>query len=277
MDSIAVLMIDDNPAFLRVTSDFLNAEGDVHVVGTATKGGDALTLVRQRKPQIALVDIAMPDISGLKLVPMLRREHPNLGIVMLTMMSSAGFRQASLRAGANAFIPKARMRIELLPTIRRLAQTPSDEASSAPEITAEPQNTQPRILIIEDDRSLREIYQKALTASDYDVDAAGSLPEARGYLSSQHYDVVMCDIHLGDDRATSLLREFSGPLIGSGAQIMMVSGEPQYQAVCQEMGADFFMVKPVAISTLLSLIDRLTAQTIREKLLKATCRASAVG
>lgn len=265
MDSISVLMIDDNPAFLRVTSEFLDGGGDVHVVGTATKGKDALALVRQHKPQIALVDIAMPDVSGLELVPTLRSEHPNLGIIILTVMSSAGFRQASLRAGANAFIPKARMRTELLPTIRQLAQRPPSAAYSAPEMTTDPQNAQPRILVIEDDPSLGEIYRKAITSADYDVDAADNLATARGYLSTKHYDVVVCDVHIGDDRATHLLREFAETLIGSGSQIMMVSGEPQYQAVCQEIGADLFMVKPVAISTLLSLINRLTAHPMTQR------------
>jgi DNA-binding response OmpR family regulator len=120
-------------------------------------------------------------------------------------------------------------------------------------------------LVIEDDPSLGEIYRKAITSADYDVDAADNLATARGYLSTKHYDVVVCDVHIGDDRATHLLREFAETLIGSGSQIMMVSGEPQYQAVCQEIGADLFMVKPVAISTLLSLINRLTAHPMTQR------------
>ena len=65
---------------------------------------------------------------------------------------------------------------------------------------------------------------------------------------------------MGDGRGTDLLREYSSRLYTSGAQVIMVSGQSQYRDTCKEMGADFFLDKPVAVSTLVALVDRLTAR-----------------
>ena len=62
------------------------------------------------------------------------------------------------------------------------------------------------------------------------------------------------------DNLHRLLREYAEVFATSGTQIVMVSGESHYRDVCEEMGADFFLEKPVAIGTLVGLVDRLTAR-----------------
>ena len=69
-----------------------------------------------------------------------------------------------------------------------------------------------------------------------------------------------CDIHMGRERGTDLLRDYSSELFSSGTQVVMISGEARYRDMCEEMGVDFFLEKPVAMSTLVALADRLTAR-----------------
>jgi DNA-binding response OmpR family regulator len=116
-----------------------------------------------------------------------------------------------------------------------------------------------RILILEDDADLCRLFSKALRASGYEVYPATTLEEARALLVQIPVDVFLCDIHVGRERSTDLLREQLDTLRQHGTQVIMVSGEAQYRPMCEEMGVDFYMEKPVAIGPLVKLVDRLTA------------------
>lgn len=260
MIPISVMLVDDNPTFLRVAAQFLEAHEGVTVIGTADGGEQALTQAEALQPQIILIDLAMPDLPGLKAIPRLREMLPDVGIVALTVMNTKSFQAAALKAGANAFIPKAAMRTELLPIIRQIAQANGKaDVETAINFPAHRMTLQ-RILVMEDNHHLRRLYSKALSAAGYDVHPAKTLQEARDLLAQMRFDLLICDIFMGSERGTDLLDEYAETLFTSGAQVVMVSGQPQYRSVCQEMGADFFLEKPIAISTLVALADRLTAR-----------------
>ena len=123
MNPISIMLVDDSPTFLRLARQFLEAHEDMLVVGTATGGEEALARAQELRPQVILVDLAMPDLPGLQAIPRLRTALPEAGIIALTVMNSNGFRQAALGAGANCFISKTAMRKDLLPAIRHVAQS----------------------------------------------------------------------------------------------------------------------------------------------------------
>jgi DNA-binding response OmpR family regulator len=114
-----------------------------------------------------------------------------------------------------------------------------------------------RILIMEDDLGLRRIYTKALKKSHYKVDEAPSLHAARELLNKNQYDIFICDIHMGRERGTDLLSEFSEKLNEANTQVVMCSAYGQYRYLTEEMGADYFLEKPISLGTLLTLINRL--------------------
>lgn len=260
MEPISVMLVDDNPVFLRATTQFLEAHDDVVVIGTASRGDEALERIEDLKPQTILIDLAMPGLSGLATIPRLRHLMPEVGIIALTVMNSEGFRHAALIAGADVFIPKAIMRTHLLPAIRELAQ--SDRKGAAEKVaplTGTASNELHRVLVMEDDKYLRHLYSKALHKAGYKVHSAGTIKEARNLLANFRFDVLLCDIQMGSDRGTDLLDEHIDDITTSGAQVIMVSGHPQYREACAEMGADFFLEKPVSVGTLVTLVNRLTA------------------
>ncbi|MBW8012136.1 MAG: response regulator [Chloroflexi bacterium] len=114
-----------------------------------------------------------------------------------------------------------------------------------------------RILIMEDDPGLRRIYSKALGRTNYKLDLAPTVLDAREMIKKNKYKLFICDIHMGRERGTDLLTEFSDQLRESGTQVIMVSAYGQYRTLTQEMGADFFLEKPISLGTLLTLIDRI--------------------
>jgi DNA-binding NarL/FixJ family response regulator len=122
MKPISVLLVDDNPVFLRITTRFLQQHGDVVVVGAAGGGQEALALVQELKPELVVIDLAMPGLSGLATIPLLQVVLPEVGLIALTVLDTNGYRQAALGAGANDFVPKASLDTDLLPAIQRVAQ-----------------------------------------------------------------------------------------------------------------------------------------------------------
>ena len=122
---ISVLLVDDNPIFLRILTRFLEERSrlEVIVVGSADGGEKALVKAPLLKPQVILVDLAIPDIHGLELIPRLRALMPDARIIALTLMDPLSYRDAVMTAGADEFVSKATLETDLLPAIRRLARS----------------------------------------------------------------------------------------------------------------------------------------------------------
>ena len=124
MDPIRVLLIDDNPGFLRIATRFLQEAclGEVTVVGTARGGREALAQTLDPPPEVILLDLMMPDLNGLDVIPRLRARLPHARIIALTLLDTSSYQSAALAAGADAFIPKTAMNTDLLPAIRQAMQ-----------------------------------------------------------------------------------------------------------------------------------------------------------
>ncbi len=114
---ISILLVDDNESFLRAEGRFLRQKLDVSIVGQANDGGEALNMVKELEPRVVLLDIAMPDATGIDLIPELREADPSVGIIALTVMDTESYREAALAAGADAFLSKSALFTDLLPTI----------------------------------------------------------------------------------------------------------------------------------------------------------------
>jgi DNA-binding response OmpR family regulator len=118
--------------------------------------------------------------------------------------------------------------------------------------------TAQRILVLEDHADLRRLYAKVLTKAGYEVYPAATLEEARALLNQGHIDIFVCDIHVGEERGTDLLREQSAALNQQGTKIVVVSGQAQYRAMCEDLGIEFYLEKPIGLEMLLTLMERLT-------------------
>jgi DNA-binding NarL/FixJ family response regulator len=121
MSRISVLLIDDNPVFLSIATQFLQAHDDLMVIGAVTGGEEALLQAQGLRPDVVLVDLAMPDLPGLEIIPRLRSVLPEAGVIALTTYDDDAYRRAALDAGANEFVSKTDMGSELLPAIRLTA------------------------------------------------------------------------------------------------------------------------------------------------------------
>jgi CheY-like chemotaxis protein len=132
MAPISVLLVDDNPTFLRILSEFLGEEEEVLVVGMARSGEEALARAKELQPQVILLDLAMPGMGGFSAIPRLRSMMPDVGIIALTVLDANGYREAALTAGADDFVAKANLNTHLVPAIRRVVESGRSGRGSGP-------------------------------------------------------------------------------------------------------------------------------------------------
>ena len=121
--TLSVLLVDDNPHFLRILSRFLSAhsEGTLRVVGSVMGGRDALARAERQRPNVILVGLMMVDVPGLQLLPQLRRTSPDAILIALSLIDFDPYRNDALAAGADAFVSKMCLERDLLPTIQQFA------------------------------------------------------------------------------------------------------------------------------------------------------------
>ena len=115
---IRVMAVDDHPLLRDGISALIGNQTDMELVAEASTGREALDLFRTHHPDITLMDLQMPEMSGIDAISAIRGEFPDARIIMLT--THAGDVQVSraLKAGARAYLLKGLLRKELLETIR---------------------------------------------------------------------------------------------------------------------------------------------------------------
>jgi DNA-binding NarL/FixJ family response regulator len=96
------------------------AEPDLHVVGEAADGAEAMRLVPELQPDILLLDLGMPRVNGLEVLRWSKAECPERQVIIVTVHTEDAYRQAAEASGADAFLLKRTLGTDLLPTLQRL-------------------------------------------------------------------------------------------------------------------------------------------------------------
>jgi DNA-binding NarL/FixJ family response regulator len=117
---IRVLVADDSPTALRSVCDYLDFAGGIEVVCTASDGMNAVQLVAQHQPDLALLDFRMPRLNGLQAARELRRAHPSLRVIIYSEIQGTTLEEECRNHGADGYVSKGRLPDGLLHEIRRL-------------------------------------------------------------------------------------------------------------------------------------------------------------
>ena len=120
MASIRVALIDDHTLFRQGTRELLERDMDVEVVGEAADGGAGAELVERAEPDVALVDIEMPELSGIELTRRIKAAQPQVRVVVLTVHDEEPLAYAMLEAGADGYLLKDVDARALLEAIHRV-------------------------------------------------------------------------------------------------------------------------------------------------------------
>jgi len=120
--TIRLLLVDDHAVIRTGLRMLLETEKDVEIIGEAGTARDALDAVKSLKPSVVLMDIGLPDMSGIEATRAIRREVPQTAVVALTIHEDEEYFFKMLDAGALGYVPKRAAPDELLTAIRAAAK-----------------------------------------------------------------------------------------------------------------------------------------------------------
>ena len=113
-----IALCDDHPIVLNGLRGLIESEQDFEIAGTATDGLSALKLITEKRPDIALIDISMPELNGIALARRLADEAPQSRVVVLTVYEDRAFLKQALDAGVRGYLLKRSAAESLIQALR---------------------------------------------------------------------------------------------------------------------------------------------------------------
>ena len=202
---IRVLTADDHPLVREGVVALLSTAPDIEMVGEAANGLEALELFRALKPDITLMDMQMPGMSGIDAIIAIRTECPVARVIVLTTYSGDVLAQRALKAGAHSYLLKSQVRRDLVETIRSVN---AGQRRITPEIAMELAQH-----AMEDGLSVRELRVLELIATgNSNKHIARALDIAEGTVKS-HVKSILSKLQ-ANDRTHAVTLGMSRGIIG---------------------------------------------------------------
>jgi len=117
MPEIHLLLVDDHEIVRTGLSMLLESESDIKIIGQASNGLQALEMASQLHPDVVIMDITLPDISGIEVTRRLKAQNPEIAVVALTIHEDQQYFFEMLQAGADGYVPKRAASDDLIKAI----------------------------------------------------------------------------------------------------------------------------------------------------------------
>jgi two-component system response regulator NreC len=122
MAKIKLVLVDDHQVVRAGLRMLFQAEDDMEIVGEVGSGEEALQVVRELKPDVVLMDLALPGMSGIEATRHIKEANPNTAVLALTMHEDEQYFFEMLQAGASGYVPKRAAPDDLISAIRVVSQ-----------------------------------------------------------------------------------------------------------------------------------------------------------
>jgi DNA-binding NarL/FixJ family response regulator len=153
MSVIRILTVDDHPLLRDGIAAVFDEQDDMTLVGQASNGREAIECFRRLRPDVTLMDLRMPDMSGIEAISEIRAEFANARIIVLTTYAGDAQAAAALKAGAAGYLLKSMVRKELIETIRAVhagkRRVPAEIATEIAEHVADDALTEREVQILQ--------------------------------------------------------------------------------------------------------------------------------
>lgn len=121
MSEVRLLLVDDHAVVRTGLRMLLESQKDLRIIGEASTGAEALEMAEREQPQIIVMDITLPDMSGIEVTRRLKQAHPEITVVALTIHEDEQYFFEMLQAGAAGYVPKRAAPDDLIGAIRAAA------------------------------------------------------------------------------------------------------------------------------------------------------------
>jgi len=122
MDKIRIILVDDHQLVRTGIANLLAGETGFEIIGEAADASELLILLEKVQPDIAVLDVAMPGMSGIDLTRLIKTNYPAIRVLILSMYNSEEFIFNAINAGAKGYLPKNTSRKELIDAIRAVVR-----------------------------------------------------------------------------------------------------------------------------------------------------------
>jgi DNA-binding NarL/FixJ family response regulator len=119
---IKVLIVDDHPMILEGINTLIASEADMHVTQLCTNAIETIAAIKSEIPDVALLDINLPDINGIELCQKIKNEFPTVKTIALTTFSERSYVNKMLEAGASGYLIKSSTKEEITNAIRQVSK-----------------------------------------------------------------------------------------------------------------------------------------------------------
>ena len=214
-EPIRTLLADDHAAVRQGVRQFLEADSGIQIIAEAADGTEALRLIREQQPQVAVLDIQMPGMTGIELTRLIRAERLPVGVLILTAFDDDPYVQAVLQAGANGYVLKTADAQDLIDAVKavhegRSVLDPAIAQKLLARMTRPAHSPDPAASLTE-----REIEVLRLAAKGYTNKAIGAQLDISDRTVQGHLAKVYDKLHAAS-RTEAVMRAVSLGLVPPG-------------------------------------------------------------
>lgn len=243
---IKLLIVDDEKGLCDYLSGFFKPRG--YKVLIATSGQDTLSIIKKESPELVLLDINMPDMSGLEVLRRIKTTFPSTKVIMVTVSDDADTRAKAETFGADAFVKKPFTTDYLEDVVILKVSEMFKEKEPA------------RILIVDDEESLRASLRKFLDERFVcEIKEAASGEEAIKLLKSEIFDLVLLDIKMPGISGMEVIKEKKKLAYKPYIWVITSFDSEDVAHKAIERGADDYIPKPLSFRVLNSKIRNFLA------------------
>src|SRR6476661_8563390 len=115
-----IVIVDDHPLFRKGLQELIQSDNSFAVCGEASNASEAMEVIRQVNPELAIVDLSLPGANGIELIKNIRAEFPKLPVLVLSMHDESLYAVRALRAGADGYVMKHEAMANVIQAIREI-------------------------------------------------------------------------------------------------------------------------------------------------------------
>ena len=257
-----VLVVDDEEEIRSIVEQLLNDAG--YCVTTASGGREATSLLPHESFDLIIVDMVMPDVSGMDVLEAARGLDSHAKVIVMTGYPSLGTEVQLVALGVAEYVTKPfraeNLRAKVASVLRK--DTGSLTPRAAGKDTREARlgrgwEARPKILVADDEEQLRVVLTHALTESGYSVTAVDDCRAAPELLESETFDLLIIDLAMPEMRGTAALRRVRE--LDPHLPVIVVTGDSSAESVqpLSDLGVHEWFFKPLSLDVIILKVARL--------------------
>jgi two-component system, chemotaxis family, chemotaxis protein CheY len=253
MNHIRTFLVDDSADFLESAAQFLAADPKIKIVGRSLSGSEAVAKVAALRPDLVIMDLAMPGVNGLEATKAIKAQVPSPRVIILTLYDAPEYRNAATDVGADAFLPKSEFGQQLVGLIHQLS-TASDNNIVAKE------ESMKDILVVDDSTTMRRMVQACLSSvPNLNFWEANSGLQAIEQLALAPIRLIVLDLNMPDMHGLEVLEFVRNHQAYRAIPVIVLTtrGDEASRAAVEEAGGSVYLTKPFQPAELVQHVTEL--------------------